>query len=191
MTVLIAITSHLLAVISPGPDTAIILKTTLSKGKYASRNVAYGIGTGIFFHCIFASIGLQIIERFLPNILQFITLAGGIYFIYIGISSLIPNPNENKLIGSNNDFMTGLLVNLLNTKALLFFISLFAYLKTQVSYIYLFVMYFPVATACWFLFLGSFVSSIGNKIKFLQSNAMNYMFALFFILTGIIILLTR
>lgn len=191
MTVLIAITSHLLAVISPGPDTGIILKTTLSKGKYAARYVAYGIGTGIFIHCIFASIGLQIIERFLPNILQYITLAGGIYFIFMGISSLIPNPNENKLIGSNNDFMTGLLVNILNTKALLFFITLFAYLKTQVTYIYLFVMYFPVATACWFLFLGSFVSSIGNKIKFLQSKEMNYVFSLFFIFTGVVILITR
>ena len=191
MTILIAITSHLLAVISPGPDTAIVLKTALNKGKNEVRLVAYGIGVGIFFHCLFATIGLELIEKLIPNFLFYISIIGGIYFIYIGISSFLDageTHSTESIRGSY--FNTGLLVNLLNTKALMFFIALFAYLKNQVDQLLFFIMYFPIATCGWFLLLGFIITSIKGDINFLSSNILNYIFSLFFVCAGIFILLT-
>ena len=87
-------------------------------------------------------------------------------------------------------FKIGLLVNLLNTKALMFFVALFAYLKTQVDQLLFFIMYFPIATSGWFLLLGFLITSIKGDMNFLNSNILNYIFSLFFICAGIFILLT-
>lgn len=194
MTILIAIFSHLLAVISPGPDTAIILKTAIAKGRSEAQLVAYGIGVGIFFHCLFASVGLQLIQELIPNILSYISTVGGLYFIYIGVTSIIGSyskkPNKVK-VQKKSYFFTGFLVNILNTKALLFFIALFAYLKTQVDYSFMFSLYFPIATCMWFLFLGYLISTLKKDVVFLNSNVLNYVFSVFFIVAGILIFLSR
>lgn len=191
MTILIAITSHLLAVISPGPDTAIVLKTALNKSNNEVRLVAYGIGVGIFFHCLFATIGLELIENLIPNFLFYISITGGIYFIYIGIISLLDTGEGRRTESPGGSyFKIGLLVNLLNTKALMFFVALFAYLKTQVDQLFFFIMYFPIATCGWFLLLGFLITSIKGDMNFLNSNILNYIFSLFFICAGIFILLT-
>ena len=46
--------AHLLAVMSPGPDTAIIFHQSLVKGRAQGIFTALGIGFGIFIHCLFA-----------------------------------------------------------------------------------------------------------------------------------------
>mgnify|MGYP001179825819 FL=1 len=46
--------AHLLAVMSPGPDTAIIFHQSLVKGRAQGILTALGIGFGIFIHCFFA-----------------------------------------------------------------------------------------------------------------------------------------
>ena len=46
--------AHLLAVMSPGPDTAIIFHQSFAKGRAQGFLTALGIGFGIFIHCFFA-----------------------------------------------------------------------------------------------------------------------------------------
>ncbi|MDC1526058.1 LysE family transporter, partial [Gammaproteobacteria bacterium] len=53
--------AHLLAVMSPGPDTAIIFQQSLTKGRSAGTLTALGIGFGIFLHCLLAISGISIL----------------------------------------------------------------------------------------------------------------------------------
>ena len=53
--------AHLLAVMSPGPDTAIIFQQSFAKGRKSGILTAVGIGTGIFLHCLLAISGISIL----------------------------------------------------------------------------------------------------------------------------------
>ena len=52
--------AHLLAVMSPGPDTAIIFHQSFAKGRSQGILTAVGIGFGIFIHCLFAISGITL-----------------------------------------------------------------------------------------------------------------------------------
>ena len=54
-------TIHLFAVMSPGPDFAIILKQSLSCGRKISIITSLGIGTGILIHVLFCMFGLGMV----------------------------------------------------------------------------------------------------------------------------------
>ena len=53
--------AHLLAVMSPGPDTAIIFHQSFAKGRVQGILTALGIGFGIFVHCFFAISGISLL----------------------------------------------------------------------------------------------------------------------------------
>ena len=53
--------AHLLAVMSPGPDTAIIFHQSFAKGRAQGILTALGIGFGIFIHCLFAISGITLL----------------------------------------------------------------------------------------------------------------------------------
>jgi len=50
--------AHLLAVMSPGPDFAMVSRQTLAHGRAAGLRTAWGIATGIVFHLGYALFGL-------------------------------------------------------------------------------------------------------------------------------------
>ena len=53
--------AHVLAVMWPGPDTAIIFQQSFSKGRNSGILTALGIGFGIFLHCLLAISGIYIL----------------------------------------------------------------------------------------------------------------------------------
>ena len=54
-------TLHLFAVMSPGPDFALIIRQSLYHNRRASIITSIGIGTGILFHIFYCIIGIGII----------------------------------------------------------------------------------------------------------------------------------
>jgi threonine/homoserine/homoserine lactone efflux protein len=136
--------AHLLAVMSPGPDTAIIFHQSLVKGRAQGILTALGIGFGIFIHCFFAISGISLLIYSSEEAKFFIKFMGALYLLYLG-TSFFKNP-----------FVIGLVTNLLNVKAFLFTVSLFSFINldsnTLISLIYLF--YFPLTTAAWFSFVS-------------------------------------
>ena len=51
--------AHLFAVVSPGPDTALIIRQVARRGRLSGYYAGLGIGTGVFIHSIFASSGIS------------------------------------------------------------------------------------------------------------------------------------
>ena len=59
MTELLAvITITILAVMSPGPDFAMVSRNSLMRSRRAGVLTAFGIGTGVFVHVAYTILGL-------------------------------------------------------------------------------------------------------------------------------------
>ena len=175
--------AHLLAVMSPGPDTAIIFQQSFAKGRNSGILTALGIGFGIFLHCLLAISGISILLYGTEEARFIIKILGASYLIYVGFQSLLlqdaSEPKTRTTIFTH-PFLIGLITNILNIKAFLFTVSLFSFINLQpdslMSWIYLF--YFPVITAAWFSFvsyaltheaLGDIFDQYNPKIQFASS----------------------
>ena len=175
--------AHLLAVMSPGPDTAIIFQQSFAKGRNSGILTALGIGFGIFLHCLLAISGISILLYSTEEARFVIKILGASYLIYVGFQSLLlQDASEVKTRTTifTHPFLIGLITNILNIKAFLFTVSLFSFINLQpdslMSWIYLF--YFPVITAAWFSFvsyalthdaLGDIFDQYNPKIQFASS----------------------
>ena len=162
--------AHLIALTSPGPDTAIVIRQVSIHGRIEGIKTAIGIGFGILVHCILAISGISLL--ILANDLYkfIISLIGGIYILYLGVTmySSINNelPNNNNFLNiKNNSFYIGFITNIFNVKAFLFFVSLFAILMEYLNgiYIYLYPIYFSLTSALWFIFLSYVLTSSNSK----------------------------
>jgi RhtB (resistance to homoserine/threonine) family protein len=153
---------HLLAVASPGPDFAIVVRESVAHGRRAGTWTALGVGTGIFVHVAYSLLGIGLIVSqsiVLFNALKWLAAA---YLFYIGIKALRAKPaapGSLEVVGDSAErsprgaFMTGFVTNGLNPKATLFFLSLFTVvinphtpLAVQAGY----GVYLAFATAIWF-----------------------------------------
>lgn len=152
---------HLLAVASPGPDFAIVLRESVSNGRHAGIWTALGVGSGILLHVGYCLLGIGLIVSqsiVLFNLLKWLAAA---YLIYIGIRALQARPadpasTELAPLATRSPraaFARGFVTNGLNPKATLFFLSLFTLmispqtpLLVQAGY----GLYLALATALWF-----------------------------------------
>ena len=187
--------AHLLAVMSPGPDTAIIFHQSFTKGRRASIFTALGIGFGIFVHCFFAISGISLLIYSNDEAKLFIKIFGGLYLLYIGLSFFIfkssSDSNEPKSL-LQNPFLIGLITNLLNVKALLFTVSLFSLINLGPNFFeaLIYLLYFPIVTAGWFSFVSFALThdSFGNVFS-KHSNNIQIISSLFILGLGILLLI--
>ena len=188
--------AHLIALTSPGPDTAIVIRQVSIHGRNEGFKAALGIGVGIYVHCFLAINGISLI--ILSNDLYkfIISIVGGTYITYLGISMYF-DKSTNEINKSNikfkNSFIIGLITNIFNIKAFLFFVSLFSVLLDSIHgiFYYLYPVYFSMTSALWFMFLSYFLTI--SKYKNLNINTNAYIspiMALILFLIGLYIIFT-
>lgn len=124
-------TVHLLACLSPGPDILLVVRTALRHGRLPAIRTTLGILTGVSVHigCGLAGISYLIAQS--EQLKALLALAGGTYLLYLGITGWLASRSPSGAVAEKADgpgptFRQGLLVNLLNVKALFFFLSLFS-----------------------------------------------------------------
>ncbi|HCP57109.1 MAG: lysine transporter LysE [Pseudomonadaceae bacterium] len=161
---------HLLAVASPGPDFAIVVRESVGAGRRAGIFTALGVGCGIFVHVTYSLLGIGLIVSqsiVLFNALKWLAAA---YLLYIGFKALRAKPAAANTSDSEQPrlerspraaFMTGFVTNGLNPKATLFFLSLFTVvinphtpLLVQAGY----GVYLAAATSVWFCLVAMLFS---------------------------------
>ncbi len=157
---------HLLAVASPGPDFAVVVRESVAQGRRAGSWTALGVGCGIFVHVAYSLLGIGLIVSqsiVLFNLFKWLAAA---YLVYLGWRALRARPMSLEAIDGANAavarsawraFVIGFVTNGLNPKATLFFLSLFTVvispdtpLLVQVGY----GVYLAGATALWFLLVA-------------------------------------
>lgn len=129
---------HLLACLSPGPDVFLVVRNSLRSGAASGIRTTLGILTGVACHIVLGITGISYLLTRGPVARNAIALAGGAWLIYIGGKELLqlrrrpaaPGPASADSFpnAGTGYWRQGLLVNLLNPKALLFFLSLFSVL---------------------------------------------------------------
>ncbi len=167
---------HLLAVASPGPDFAIILKQSIRYDRRTAIITSFGIATGILLHVTYSLVGIGLIiasDERLFTVLKYIAASYFCYIAWHGLRAKKLGKNSNEMLVANNEsnnepvpsakraFFTGFLVNGLNVKATLFFVSLFSVViapTTPFTIKLTYGLYMIVATAIWFVFLSSLLT---------------------------------
>ncbi len=125
-----------LTVITPGPDFLAVVQASLNRGLKTGLTTALGIGCGLLFHCTYCVLGIAWLIKQYPFVFSIIRVLGGLYIGYLGVQSLRSksianidehsNESKEESVFSRGGFITGLLVNLLNVKAMVWFIFFFS-----------------------------------------------------------------
>lgn len=121
----------LFVVMSPGIDTALITKRTISDGRQDGFKMALGITTGSLVHTFAAAFGLSAILMQSAAAFEIVKYVGAIYLIYLGLTSFISrNKKKSTTVENQNNpeitksaFKQGLLSNVLNPKVAMFFLT--------------------------------------------------------------------
>jgi RhtB (resistance to homoserine/threonine) family protein len=124
---------HGLAVASPGPDFAIVLRQSLRFGRKTAIWTSGGIGCGLAVHVTYCLLGLGYVLKNSALTLGAVKYAGAAYLAWVGFQALRSKPraaiidpaDEAAAPTARQAWATGFLVNVLNPKVALFFISLF------------------------------------------------------------------
>jgi len=140
VTILITLASiHFIALMSPGPDFALVVQNATRHGRQTGLYIALGLSCGILLHSLLSLTGISYLVHQQPTLFAIIQLAGGSYLLYLGYGALkatwhiiqhhdddTDTVNSKDLILTNKReaFSKGFATNILNPKALVFFISL-------------------------------------------------------------------
>ena len=167
---------HLFAVMSPGPDYVLVTRQSIRYGTRVALWSSGGIGIGILFHSLLAVTGILFFIASNDFYLFFLKLICSAYLLYLGITSIINTSNfdqnrvkDNKWSNANG-FFAGLLTNITNVKALLFFITLFGVVLDSQSQgnLILYGIYMAFATFVWFSLVSYIFTSDIFKLQFFK-----------------------
>ncbi|MBM7344690.1 LysE family translocator [Pantoea coffeiphila] len=132
MTELIAvITITLLAVISPGPDFAMVTRNSLMLSRRAGVLTALGIGLGVLVHVTYTLVGVGLLIQQSLWLFNTIRLVGAVWLVYLGVKMLRSRaggaPVDRRVLPLSDAaaLRTGFLTNVLNPKTTIFIVSLF------------------------------------------------------------------
>jgi threonine/homoserine/homoserine lactone efflux protein len=126
-----------LLTITPGADTVLTLRNTISGGTRDGLLTMAGVVSGVVFQPLLAALGVAALFVRLPIAFAFVKLAGAFYLVYLGIQSLreaahwwrTRQPNDvglASILASRNPwkpYREGFLTNALNPKIAIFYFA--------------------------------------------------------------------
>jgi RhtB (resistance to homoserine/threonine) family protein len=169
---LIIAVAHVFAMLSPGPDIAIILRQSITQGRRKAILTALGISSGISVHLTYILLGFGLIVSKSIVVYTILKYLAAIYLIYLGIKILksstykLEDKDKKENMSDFKAYRIGLFTNLLNPKVTLYFLALFTVVVTpetpfniQLAYC----LFFTVGTFLIFSLFSCFFSA--NKVK--------------------------
>jgi RhtB (resistance to homoserine/threonine) family protein len=154
----------------PGADFAMVLRQSIAHDRRAALFTSAGIATSILVHGSYTLLGVGVIvgqSLLLFNILKWL---GAAYLVYLAISALRSPPPKapeaGDLAGAKRGdlaaFALGFLTNLLNPKAVLFFLALFTSLvsaHTHMDVKVIYVLAMSIMLFAWFALVSVFFTT--------------------------------
>lgn len=153
---------HLLALASPGPDFAIVLRQSVSAGRRAAIFTSIGIAFGITVHVSYCLLGVAVLIAQSPLVLTPFKVSAALYLGAIGVRSLFSSPSKSSedsaplLQERHADLAAlrlGFFTNVLNPKVTLFFLALFTAVISPATPLverFAYGVWMILATAAWF-----------------------------------------
>ncbi|WP_336365761.1 LysE family translocator [Marinobacter sp. C2H3] len=159
------VVAHLLAVVSPGPDFAVMLRQALCQSRRNALLSAAGVGAGILVHVTYSLLGIGWLIQQSVLLFTVLKVVGALYLGWIALQCLRASAGGVHVDTRDAAPQTawaalrlGFLTNALNPKATLFFVALFSAvispdtpLLVQAGY----GLYMAVATGVWFCLVAT------------------------------------
>lgn len=126
---------HFVALLSPGPDFFFVSQTAVSRSRKEAMMGVLGITCGVVIWAGIALLGLHLLLEKMAWLHNIIMVGGGLYLCWMGYQMLRGAlKKENTRQGSpdvalargGRSFIKGLLTNLANPKAIIYFGSVFS-----------------------------------------------------------------
>ncbi|GLS90872.1 lysine transporter LysE [Psychromonas marina] len=171
---------HLLAVMSPGPDFAVVVRQSISFDRKTALITSLGIGAGIGVHMLYTLFGLGFIITQSKIGFLIAQLVGICYLSFLAFNLIRSKPQSsdgNEIALDNNPrhhkkaFMLGLMTNVLNPKATLFFLAIFTTVVSLTTPFYvqtIYAVWIIFTTVLWFSLVSFFFSQKSIRAKFVK-----------------------
>jgi RhtB (resistance to homoserine/threonine) family protein len=165
-------------IVTPGPDTALIIRNALRGGARSASLSALGIGVGSSIWAAASILGVAVLLESSDLAFTVLKYTGAAYLVYLGLRSLIgsfrgdgdaaasPASSTAQRRGTSNAFGQGLLNNLLNPKAGAIFVSVmpqFIEPHDSVIRLALMVAFYDAIVVAWLCMYGYVVSRAGRS----------------------------
>lgn len=121
-------------VVSPGPDTMVILRHALGSGRPAGFAAVLGVQLGLLVHTALAAAGISALIATSPMLFRGVAILGAVYLGWLGVKALftgatmllrVTAPANRRWAAYALALRQAMLTNLLNPKVLLLFFALY------------------------------------------------------------------
>ncbi|MEM7289091.1 MAG: LysE family translocator [Pseudomonadota bacterium] len=119
----------LILTLTPGPDMTLFLGRALTQGRAAGMAAMLGASSGIVIHTLLAAFGISALIQASPTGFLILKVAGALYLLWLAIqairegSSFALESQGSKQKSLVSNWLTGIGINLLNPKIIIFFIT--------------------------------------------------------------------
>ena len=116
----------ILIALTPGADTALVVRNALVAGAAPARRTALGTSTGLLVWGAASACGVAAVLNASAEIFTAVKLAGALYLLWLGLQAIrhAGAHETSRRARGGSPFRQGLLCNLLNPKAGIFFTAL-------------------------------------------------------------------
>jgi len=116
-------------IVSPGPDTIVILRHALTGGRGTGLAAVSGVQLGLLVHTALAVVGISLLVASSPVLFRSLTVIGAVYLAWLGIQSLrgvggLEVETGPAPAGDARACREAALCNILNPKVILWFLAL-------------------------------------------------------------------
>jgi threonine/homoserine/homoserine lactone efflux protein len=162
-----------LVIMTPGPDTAVMIRSTLVGGRRAGVMTAFGVVTGQACWTVAASAGITALLIASEPAFLAVRYAGAAYLLYLGLGSLAAairgaEPVERARVPAvprTTAYRQGVLSDLSNPKMAAFFTSLLPQFGTSFATMAAFGLLFCALTWVWLALYATALARLRHVLR--------------------------
>jgi threonine/homoserine/homoserine lactone efflux protein len=170
-----------IVIVTPGPDTAVTIRSTLLQGRAGGLATAFGVASGQMIWALATSVGLVAILLASEPVFNALRLAGAAYLVWLGVQTLrtalkrgavraqTTGTGAGRLPSASAAFRHGLLSDLGNPKMAVFFASVLPQFAVpgqgMLSSLMLLGLVFSSMTFVWLALYATIIASAGSAYR--------------------------
>jgi RhtB (resistance to homoserine/threonine) family protein len=167
-----------LAAASPGPDFAVVVRRSVVAGRLHGMAAGLGIAAGVFVWSVAAAMGVAALLAASAVAFTVVKIAGAAYLLWLGVSALLAARRGGAALDEPGrgraeariraSFRDGLLCNVLNPKAGVFFVAVlpqFVPMDGATGDVLLLSLVAVVVTVAWFTVVANLVAALRRVLS--------------------------
>jgi threonine/homoserine/homoserine lactone efflux protein len=175
------IIASLLLIIAPGPDIIFLTTQSISNGPKAGFLTALGLASGNLVHTAAAAFGISVLVQTSTLAFNSLKFLGAAYLLYLAYQIITSDKSTNQQAITPADnpisfYRKGLLINVLNPKIALFFISFLPqFVPASSTHVHIDIIILGIVFTTLVILIFGSVGLLAGRIKqAININSVNY-----------------